>query len=144
MEDRTGRECGNRTATPPLPKAPHPCPSRPANGGTGSCRTGSGKVMAPTSGNPKVRKKEPTSYYPESAYSLRNERLKKSAYNAVCRSVRHSQEEEERPLPLARDLDMARLEEIKDDCCTWDKTTPSISSSKRRVSNPGDTVRERR
>ena len=78
-EDRTGKECGNRTAGPLLPKAPHPCPSRPANGGTGSRRTGSGKVMAPTSGNPKVRKKEPTSYFPERAYGLRNERKKKSA-----------------------------------------------------------------
>ena len=53
-------------------------------------------------------------------------------------------EEEERPRPWDRDLDMARFEEINDDCCTWDTTTPSISSPKRSVSDPGDTVRERR
>ena len=53
-------------------------------------------------------------------------------------------EEEERPLPLANDLDMARLEEMSEDCCTWDTTTPRISSSKRSDSDPGDTVREQR
>ena len=53
-------------------------------------------------------------------------------------------EEVERPLPLSSDLDMARLEDISDDCCTWDTTTSSISSSNRRLSEPGDTVRARR
>ena len=53
-------------------------------------------------------------------------------------------EEAERPLPLPSDLDTARFKEISDDCCTWDTTTPSISSSKRRDSDPGDTVRARR
>ena len=53
----------------PLPKDLHhpqirARPSRPASGGTDSRRTGLGKAMAPTSGNPKVSKKEPTPYHP--------------------------------------------------------------------------------
>ena len=37
-------------------------------------------------------------------------------------------EEEERPLTLARDLDMAKFEEISDDCCTWKPSRFSIAS----------------
>ena len=63
VED-SGKGCGNPPAVPPQPTDLRPCPSRPANGGTDSRRTGSGKVMAPTSENPKVWKEEPTPYRP--------------------------------------------------------------------------------
>ena len=125
VEGCRGRECGNRTAASPIPKDPHLCPSRSANGGTDSRRTGSGKVMAPTSGTPKVRKKEPTPYHPGSAYDHHNGMMRCSAYRAACQSVRNPQqkyprvgEEEERPLPLPSDLDTARFDEIRGDCCT--------------------------
>ena len=91
VEGRRGRECGNRTATPPLPKALHLCPSRPANGETDSRRTGSGKVMAPTSGKPKVRKKEPTPYHPENTYGHHNGMMRRSAYRVACQSMRNPQ-----------------------------------------------------
>ena len=84
-----GRECGNHTAAPPLPKDLHPCPSRPANGGTDSRRTGSGKGMAPTSVNPKVWKKEPTPYHPGSAYVHQNVKKRRSACREACQYERN-------------------------------------------------------
>ena len=59
VEGCWGRADNSRPAAPLPPKAPHPCPSRPASGGTDNRRKGSGKVMAPTSGNPKAQKKKP-------------------------------------------------------------------------------------
>ena len=107
--------------------------------------------MAPTSGNPKVRKKEPTPYPPRERLRLlkredEEDRLRRCwpGREAPAEAGAARGEEEERPLPLANDLDMARLEEMSEDCYTWDTTTPRISSSKRRGSEPGDTVRERR
>ena len=96
MEVRREKECGNHTAAPPLPKDPHPCNSRPANGGTDSRRTGSGKGMAPTSGNPKVWKKEPTPYHPGSACGHQSGKRRLSAYRAACQSTRDPVERDPR------------------------------------------------
>ena len=96
VEARRGKECGNQTSEPPPPKDPHPCPSRPANGGTDSRWIGSGKGMAPTSGNPKAWKKEPTPYHPGSACGHHNVTRRRSAYRAACQSERNPMERDPR------------------------------------------------
>ena len=96
VEGRRGMECGNQTAEPPPPKDPHLCPSRPANGGTDSRRTGSGKGMAPTSRNPKIWKKEPTPYHPGSACGHQKVTMRRSAYRAACQSERNPMQRDPR------------------------------------------------
>ena len=51
------------------------------------------------------------------------------------------EEEEERALPLPKDLDTARLDEMREDRCTCATTSPRISSLKRVFYDPGVTVR---
>ena len=51
------------------------------------------------------------------------------------------EEEEERDLPLPKDLDTARLEDIREERCTWATTSPRTSSLKRESAEPGVTVR---
>ena len=73
-EECRGMADNSPAATPLQPKAPHPCPSRPANGGTDNRRKGSGKETAPTSGNPKARKKEPSPPHPSEALTTTSTR----------------------------------------------------------------------
>ena len=83
--------------------------------------------MAPTSGNPKVWKKEPTPPPPPRKRFRPPEREEKEECLPCDLPVRKEpgaegstsgEEEEERALPLSRDLDTARLEEMREDCCT--------------------------
>ena len=122
VEGRRGMECGNQTAEPPLPKDSHLCPSRPANGGTDSRRMGSGKGMAPTSGNPKVWKKEPTPYHPGSAYGHQNVTRRRSAYRAACQNERNPKQRD----PL---VERRRKSDLYPSPATW--TQPGLMKSRR-------------
>ena len=104
--------------------------------------------MAPTSGNPKVWKKEPTPYHPESACAHPSEEeAERLPYGLPVHEGPEAvgstsgEEEEERDLPLPKDLDTARFEDIREERCTWATTPPRISSLKRASVEPGVTVR---
>ena len=113
VEGRRGMECGNQTAEPPLPKDPHLCPSRPANGGSYFRKPeGLEEGADPL---PPWKRLQPPKRDQEAEHLLCGlpEREEPEAEGSTS-----GEEEEERPLPLSSDLDTARFDEIKEDCCT--------------------------
>ena len=105
--------------------------------------------MAPTSGNPKVWKKEPPPFPPLKRLRLpeREEEEERFPYGLPREKedrrgpVRG--EEEGADLPLRRERESARLLEICEELCTWETTSERSSASNNPKDDPGVTVRER-
>ena len=107
-------------------------------------------MMAPTSGNPKGRKKEPPFPPLKRLRPPEREEEEERFPDGLPRAkegrqgpVRGEEEEEGVDLPLRRERDNARLLEIWEELWTWETTSARSSKSNRPEDDPGVTVRSR-
>ena len=102
--------------------------------------------MAPTSENPQAWKKEPTPYrLPPPKREEEAERFPDNRPERGGPEVEGptSGEEEEASDPARpKERETAKLDEIKEERCTWAMTSDSSDSSKRPVLEPGEVARD--
>ena len=92
MEECRGRADNSPAAAPQQPKTPHPCPSRPANGGTENRRKGAGRRRHPLPETRRSGRRSPPPAPLRSVYDHQDNRRKRSASLTACHSENSSQQ----------------------------------------------------
>ena len=91
-EECRGRADNSPAAAPLQPKSPHPCPSRPANGGTDNRWKGSGRRRHPLPETRRSGRRSPPPAPLRSTYDHQDDRRKRSASRTACHSEKSSQQ----------------------------------------------------
>ena len=145
MEECRGRADNSPATAPQQPKTPHPCPSRPANGGTENRRKGAGRRRHPLPETRRSGRRSPPPAPLRSVYDHQDNRRKRSASLTACHLEKSSQQGNPRRAashmtPSGKTAGVPRLAEETHQGGTARADNTRSSRRKRRDSTPATEV----